>query len=53
MKSILIEEAYRAIKVRDGSREVTITGKTSLNDERRSASSARILSRIQTTSLSM
>ena len=25
MKSILIEEAYRAIKVRDGSREVTIT----------------------------
>jgi hypothetical protein len=24
MKSILIEEAYRAIKVRDGSREVTI-----------------------------
>jgi hypothetical protein len=25
MKSILIEEAYRAIKVRDGTREVTIT----------------------------
>lgn len=24
MKSILIEEAYRAIKIRDGSREVTI-----------------------------
>jgi hypothetical protein len=84
MKSIPIEVTYRAIKFRDGTREVTITviravvrsmalaavkgqarsqrmftallqateKKTSLNDERRSASSAWILSRIQTTSLS-